>query len=190
MSKLSVQKVFEKHGDEIISLRKNGMQMKEIGEKFNLKTQTVSSFLRRNNIRVRGSRNEETENKIIQLYKDGTSMREIASNFHFTQGTVRDILVDHNIHIKTNSESHRIYDINENYFNQIDTPNKAYILGLLYADGNRSSRSNTISIRLQESDKNILENIKKELNAEVPLRFIDYSNDPKKQNQFLLAISN
>lgn len=190
MSKLSVQKVFEKHGDEIISLRKNGMQMKEIGEKFNLKTQTVSSFLRRNNIRVRGSKNEETENKIIQLYKDGTSMREIASNFHFTQGTVRDILVDHNIHIKTNSESHRIYDINENYFNQIDTPNKAYILGLLYADGNRSSRSNTISIRLQESDKNILENIKKELNAEVPLRFIDYSNDPKRQNQFLLAISN
>lgn len=37
MSKLSVQKVFEKHGNEIISLRKNGMQMQEIGEKFNLK---------------------------------------------------------------------------------------------------------------------------------------------------------
>lgn len=28
------------------------------------------------------------------------------------------------------------------------------------------------------------------MNAEVPLRFIDYSNDPKRQNQFLLAISN
>ena len=125
MSKLSVQKIFEKHGDEIINLRKNGMQMQEIGEKCNLKTQTVSSFLRRNNIRVRGLRNEETENKIVQLYNDGVSMREIASNFHFTQGTVRDILVNHDVHIKTHSESHRIYDINENYFNQIDTPKKS-----------------------------------------------------------------
>ena len=190
MSKLSVQKIFEEHGDKIIEFRKNGMQMKEIGEKFGLKTQTVSSFLRRNNVRIRGVRNTETENKIIQLYARGVSMHKIGAELHFTENTVREILVDNNIHIKNSSEASRIYNINEDYFNKIDTPNKAYILGLLYADGNRSGLSNTISIRLQERDKSILEKIRAELETEVPLRFVDYSDDPNRQNQFLLAITN
>lgn len=36
------------------------------------------------------------------------------------------------------------YTINENYFKEIDSPEKAYILGFLYADGCTSN--NTISI--------------------------------------------
>lgn len=190
MSKLSVQKIFEEHGDKIIELRKNGMQIKEIGEKFGLKTQTVSSFLRRNNVRIRGIRNEVNDKKIIQMYSDGISMHKIGEIMHFAETTVREILVENNVHIKNMSEAKRIYNINENYFNNIDTPNKAYILGLLYADGNRSGCSNTIAIRLQERDKSILEGIKKELNAEVPLRFIDCSNLPNRQNQYLLSITN
>jgi len=190
MSKLSIQKIFDEHGNEIIELRKNGTQIKTIAEKFGLKVQTVSSYLRRNNIRIRGVRNGVNEKKIIDLYLNGRSMKSIAKEFHFAEATIRDILTTNNIHIKNQSEARQIYHINENYFNVIDTPNKSYILGLLYADGNRSSISNTISIRLQERDKSILEAIRVELEAEVPLRFIDYSNDPNRQNQYLLAISN
>lgn len=190
MSKLSVQKILQEHGNEIIELRKNGMQMKDIGKKFGLKTQTISSFLVRNNIRVRSVRTQETDDKIIKMYTDGDSINNIAKKLHFSSGTISKILKENNIYMRTNSEAKRIYNINEDYFHNIDTPNKAYILGLLYADGNRSKVSNTISIRLQECDKSILEKIKLELGTEAPLKFIDYTNDPKRQNQYLLSISN
>lgn len=47
------------------------------------------------------------------------------------------------------------FNLNENYFNIIDSEDKAYFLGLLYADG--ANYNNTVSISLQEEDKKIIE---------------------------------
>ena len=69
MSKKCVEEILNKNKDEIINLRLNGMQMKDIGRMFNLKTQTISSFLRRNGIRIRGVQNKETVDKIIKMNK-------------------------------------------------------------------------------------------------------------------------
>ena len=190
MSKKCVEEILNKNKDEIINLRLNGMQMKDIGRMFNLKTQTISSFLRRNGIRIRGVQNKETVDKIIKMYQSGMSMHNIGKELHFSQNTVRDILTQNNITIKNISEARRKYSIDEHYFDNIDIPNKAYILGLLYADGCRSKSSNAITINLQARDKDILEKINKEIKNTRPLRFIDYSKYPNKQNQYLLLIHN
>ena len=70
----------------------------------------------------------------------------------------------------------RKYNLNEHYFDVIDTPNKAYILGLFYADGYNSLDKQTIRLQLQYTDKDILENIRHELNSEKPLKFIKCSD--------------
>ena len=70
----------------------------------------------------------------------------------------------------------RKYVVNETYFDEIDTPNKAYILGFLYADGHNCLDKRTISIALQEEDRDILERIREEIDSEKPLEFLDYSN--------------
>lgn len=57
------------------------------------------------------------------------------------------------------------YKYNTNYFKNINTENKAYWLGFLYADGsiNIRERSKTLELTLQEEDKNHLEKFIKDL---------------------------
>jgi hypothetical protein len=92
---------------------------------------------------------------------------------------------------------------NENYFEIIDSENKAYFLGFIFADGsiNIRPRKNTVEksfrINLAEIDKHILEFFKKELGHSANLHFIPgkkfISPENKKtytrQNQFALYIS-
>lgn len=55
------------------------------------------------------------------------------------------------------------YTYNENYFNKVDSKDKAYFLGLLYADGNiylgenAKKQRNRIQITLMDEDKYILQ---------------------------------
>lgn len=66
--------------------------------------------------------------------------------------------------------------LNEDYFNEIDSPNKAYILCFIYADGNINKTNLTITIA--ERDMEILNFIKKELefNGEIKVRKIKNNN--------------
>lgn len=62
------------------------------------------------------------------------------------------------------------YTLNENYFSNIDTEDKAYFLGLLYADGCVSrTYNNNIQIALQAKDGYILEKFKECINSDKPL---------------------
>ena len=88
----------------------------------------------------------------------------------------------------------RKYAVNETYFDEIDTPNKAYILGFLYADGSNNPDKCTISMSLQEEDRDILEKIRSEIGSEKPLEFLDYTNKHDGgytyKNQYRLLIFN
>lgn len=57
----------------------------------------------------------------------------------------------------------RKYNLDEEYFYNINTPNKAYILGFIYADGSINKEKN-LTITLAEKDIDILLFIKDELN--------------------------
>ena len=68
------------------------------------------------------------------------------------------------------------YTYNKNYFEVINTKEKAYILGFLYADGcinsyykNERLKAMTMEIQLKYDDIELLEKIKNELEANVPI---------------------
>lgn len=64
--------------------------------------------------------------------------------------------------------------INQNYFKQIDTEEKAYFLGLIYADGNITG--NIFQILLAEEDSNVLEILKNSIKPSSKLYYYDRKN--------------
>jgi len=55
---------------------------------------------------------------------------------------------------------------NENYFQDIDSEEKAYFLGFILADGNISKKTNRVSFTINDKDSYILEKFKKSINSE------------------------
>lgn len=80
--------------------------------------------------------------------------------------------------------------LNENYFDVIDTEDKAYFLGFLFADGciSKSQWNYLIVLSLQEGDKYILEHFNKQLDSSYPLRR-QSPRKPTRQAQFSLHLS-
>lgn len=75
-----------------------------------------------------------------------------------------------------------MYKLNENFFSTINSNEKAYFLGLLYADGNNyiTDKIRQVSIELQEEDKKILELFKNAIETDKPLKY----RKSKKQNGY------
>ena len=64
--------------------------------------------------------------------------------------------------------------INQNYFKQINTEEKAYFLGLIYADGNVTG--NIFQILLAEEDAGVLEILKNSIKPSSKLYYYDRKN--------------
>ena len=80
----------------------------------------------------------------------------------------------------------RKYNINDDYFEKIDTEPKAYILGLMYADGcvySSKGQTKRAKIDLKSDDKYLLEEIAKEMNNENPIRTNTYYRKEYFSNQ-------
>lgn len=118
---------------------------------------------------------QEQEKDIIKLYNSGISINKLSNNYNVSPGTIRRALTRNNIHIRTIQETNITkYKINHNFFNiHNQTPESAYVLGLLASDGWVSKVDNCVCIELQQSDKQILIDINKVLKNERPIK--DYT---------------
>ena len=112
---------------------------------------------------------------IKQSYLRGEGSVKIGKRYGITHKPILKALRKMGIGVKQ-SLSMRQYALDETYFDNIDTPNKAYILGFLFADGHNEPKKGTISMSLHEQDRDILERIRVEVKSDKPLEFIDYSN--------------
>lgn len=86
---------------------------------------------------------------IIKEYANGTTMKSLGKQFDVKYETIRLLL--HKYNIKTRGNKHN-YPRIENIFSTIDTREKAYWLGVLYADGSIKEKSNEISLGLSDKD--------------------------------------
>ena len=133
------------------------------------------------------------KDKMCKMYLDGYDTYTIGKAFDMSYKQITKVLEERNIG-RIYSAGKRKYELNEHYFDVIDAPNKAYILGFLYADGWNDTDKNIITLSLQEGDREILEKINKEIGSNKPLRYIHYEYGIEKyglkmQNQYRLTVS-
>ena len=111
--------------------------------------------------------------EILKLHNKGLSTTEIGRSLNCTQSNVsRRLKKIGETPIEKRGSRNRTnrYLINEKYFDKINTPEKAYILGLLYADG--SVVKDGFYIKMKDLD--VLLKVKKALKAEQPIKFVEY----------------
>ena len=79
----------------------------------------------------------------------------------------------------------RKYNIDDNFFSEINSESKAYILGLLYADGCVYNSQGNVwaKLDLMYDDRNLLYKIAKEMKNDCPIRRHTYERSEYFQNQ-------
>lgn len=118
---------------------------------------------------------KQEEENIINLYVNkNISTVKIGQLYNCSHKVIARLLERNNI--KRTGNSRRKYKINEYFFDNIDTEEKAYCLGFLYADGCNFIKKQTVSMSLQEDDFEILEKIRLCIGSERELEYIDNSN--------------
>lgn len=164
----SAQKKIQISEYQVVSdMYNNGMTIYEIANSFNCSVGPVIKALKHMNVQMRPNGfTKEDALKMYNMYNDGLSLDKIASLYETDRHTVGRVLKRNELFI-----DRKTYHCNEHYFDSIDTPNKAYILGLLWSDGCNFDKTGVIKLQLQERDKHILEEISIETSSDMPLYF-------------------
>lgn len=179
----------EQYKDKIITLYVSGMLQKDIAKMFSTSKSSIGRFLRSNGVFGRTKLTQDDKDNIIRLYQCNNTTDQIANKYHISNKTVSEILHLSGVRIARYGEHSRKYTLNEHYFDVIDCKDKAYILGLLYADGCNTGQC--ISISLKAEDKYILEQINELIESNRPLKLLPYHEKNEKwSDQYKLSISN
>ena len=130
----------------------DGLSCTKIGKEVGISTSTISSFLKRNGIEVVNKQNKllfDLDKDIIPKYKQGISLSKLAKEYHTSIQTLSRKLKAKGIEIINHQNETKF---NEHIFDVIDTEEKAYWLGFIFADGYISSRDNSFELSLKGSD--------------------------------------
>ena len=114
---------------------------------------------------------EEDVESIVSKYMNGDSAISIAKQFNVSPTPIYKLLKNRNIKIRTISEASRKYSLNEQYFEEINSPNKAYFLGFLFADGYNDEKRNSIEVSCSEKDEELILKLNKEIESNKPIQY-------------------
>jgi len=175
----------EEEKRQILELHSQNKRSKEIADELNIDNyKKVNAFLHREGLNCSNSIyfkiNEKEVNDICNMYQDYFTAIEILEKYKdkiTCENTIIKILKDNNIEIRPRGVTNPIK--HEDFFEIIDTEEKAYILGFLIADGyiikDKRGRSPVWGIELQREDKYILEKFNEIIGAN--RNVIDFERD-------------
>lgn len=161
--------------EKIIQLYNDGYNTVQTGKFLGRSNCTVGSYLKKCGLSPIGQKrllDEEDEKKICELYLSGLTSTEIYEKFYKNkvgcQETIQKVVRKHGITRKGGYKNL----IDHNYFENINTPEKVYFLGLLLTDGNvhydkrKANRQPSIQIALKGEDVAILRKFRQELQSD------------------------
>ena len=143
----------------------------EIIKEFNIAETTFYRWVKKHNIELPKKPKKEKKKKEKPLYQNKEwlieqlitykSAPKIAEAFGYNAYTVNDWIIRHGLREQQNI---RLYQLDESYFEIIDSERKAYWLGFLMADGYMRTDQKTFGICLKNSDKYIIEQFCEDIN--------------------------
>ena len=175
---MTSREIYENNKEELIKRRMNGELIKNLGIEYGIPKGSLIKYFEDDNIILTPHyKTENYKKEVVDLYNQGYHFYQIAKMVHSNHKVVKRTLIEQGVNLRTVAENHRKWELDEHYFDCIDTPNKAYILGFLYADGFNSLDKHSVRIALQEEDKDILEEMRMELKSSKPLTYLDFKGE-------------
>lgn len=175
----------------IVDAYLSGMTARSVATAFGYTESGILSILKRNNIKRRNLVIWEKDFiKIKNLYLSGMNLKEVATIVGCSIATVSRILLKHGIIPRDNKKTHRKNKINVDYFNTIDTEEKAYWLGFITADGS-VQRSGHLGLSLKSADKEHLIKFNKCISSDYKIKdyvFVSHFNNKKLTHSSRLSI--
>lgn len=153
----------------IADYKNHTLSLAAIADKHKVCQSTIYKIVRKNNLVNNPERRRHalkawekipvTEYETIAiLYESGLTSEEIGQKYNVCLSSICGILKKIGI-----DRRHRIYDIRANYFSNIDTNRKAYLLGYLLADGHNNTEKYQITFQLKETDRYAVELLRSEI---------------------------
>ena len=121
------------------------------------------------------------ENEIVRLYvEEKWRTKDIAEYFKVSKDLITRRLHKKGVKLRTSCELNRKYNFNEDYFNLINTKEKAYLLGLICADGwvakgGSRGRPNVLGLAFQVKDQELIEFAIKQIGGNKQARVVKNS---------------
>jgi intein-encoded DNA endonuclease-like protein len=180
--------VVANHKEEIIQKHSLNLTCGQIAKEIGFATSSVIMYANsiglsfshhsdlKNNVRLKDRLDE-----VIKLHNEGLSARKIGKIMGYNVKSIIRILRKNGFEIKD-----YIHEVDLNFFDAIDTEEKAYILGYWLADGN--NQQNNKGIRIQICDKEILEKFKIALKYTGEIKYVKPRTE-RHQPQYLLLLS-
>lgn len=144
-----------------------------------------------------GKLEPESYDEIIAKYNAGKSTVELGKEYGVNPNSIYYRLKKLGINPRGRSQAKRTYDVVEDFFDLINTQEKAYLLGILYADGCNSTEISCIRLILGEQDYDLLQRLCKLIyKCDRPLLkrkgklFTDNGKEYLRKDSYCLAISN
>lgn len=180
-----LRKVPKTDYEKVIELYNSGYTQSDIANIYGCSKQVIAQIMRNLGVKTRpnGFTEEDAEN-MYRIYKNGARLPEIARIYGSNEHTIGRVLQRNGF-----ATDRKTYHCNENYFDEIDTVDKAYILGLLWADGHNDVKRSKITLQLQEEDKALLCDINKAISSDSPLWFYNlHDKNENWSNSYLLTL--
>lgn len=145
----------------------------DIGKMLNVTSSTIVNWCKQSGIptKPKGGRIDFSVTlypEMAKLYKSGMSAEDVAKQFNCSNSTVISAIRKLNQNIRNSREKvKRKYSVNESYFQDIDTPLKAYFLGWAASDGcvTKNKDGYSFKLKIHEKDIEIIETFKKEIDS-------------------------
>ncbi|GAA0348258.1 hypothetical protein GCM10008931_44430 [Oceanobacillus oncorhynchi subsp. oncorhynchi] len=121
--------------------------------------------------KIKSKISKNDRHKIIDSYATGESVLKLSKSFPYSYDVIHYFLTRCGVKIRSNKVTARKYFYDENFFEEIDTEEKAYWLGFLFADGYISKDEYTYKFgcALADKDKNHLNKLVTSLKSNTPV---------------------
>ena len=108
---------------------------------------------------------------VVADYNNGYTLQKLHAKYGIYPEKLKKLLRNANVTLREIGALSRKYTVDHTYFDIIDSAEKAYFLGLLYADGCNYERSSSVQIQLQKRDCAVLELLNKGIKNQRPIKY-------------------
>lgn len=109
------------------------------------------------------------QNEVLSFYENEKDLNILSNKFNIPKKNIAEFLKIKNVFIKGQYGGARKHIVNKYYFDDINTEEKAYFLGLLYADGSNRLNRGEVNLTLKNEDIYLLKKLNDIINPTRPI---------------------